>query len=102
MRPDGLNYPVDVDWTGEWVAWTVSDGNNHKTALKPLSAPSWAQPAHITFDGYFAQWTDDGTLLFCTDDGMALLDRDGKALRRFSLPQGTDGAWASHRRYGHR
>jgi prepilin-type N-terminal cleavage/methylation domain-containing protein len=101
-RPDGLDYPVDVDFMGEWVAWTVSDGNNHKTAIKAVGEPSWAQPSYITFNGYFSQWTDDGNLLFCTSDGMAVLDRDGNILRTFAVPQGTTSGWASWRRYGHR
>jgi prepilin-type N-terminal cleavage/methylation domain-containing protein len=102
MKPDGEDYPIDVDWMGEWVAWTVSDGSNHRTAFKRVSDPSYVQPTYIDYGGYFAQWTDDGNMLFCNSNGMAILDRNGTVLRTFSVPAGTHSGWASHRRYGHR
>jgi prepilin-type N-terminal cleavage/methylation domain-containing protein len=102
MHPDGEDYPIDVDFMGEWVAWTVSDGSNHKTAIKHIRDPSYVQPTYLTFSGYFSQFTDDGNMLFCTGDGMAVLDRNGTVLRTFDVPYGTTSGWASHRRYGHR
>jgi prepilin-type N-terminal cleavage/methylation domain-containing protein len=102
MRPNGEDYPLDVDPMGEFVAWTVSDGNKSQTAIKHVRDPSWVQPSFITSRGYFSQWTDDGHLLFCTGDGMAVVDREGKVLRAFELPLGTHSGWASWRRYWHR
>jgi prepilin-type N-terminal cleavage/methylation domain-containing protein len=102
-QPDAEDYPMDVDWMGEWIAWTVSDGNNSKTAIKSVKDPSWMEPSYITVSGaYFSQWTDDGNMLFCTGNGMAIVDRNGDVLHRFSVPYGTHTAWASHRHYGHR
>jgi len=101
MRADGEDYPIDVDWLGEWIAWTVSDGNNSKTALKHLADPASVQPNFIKFDGTFVQWTEDGNLLFATGSGMAVLDKSGHVVRSWSVPYGT-GVWASWRHYGHR
>jgi prepilin-type N-terminal cleavage/methylation domain-containing protein len=101
--PNGGDYPIDVDPIGEWIAWTISDGRGTRyTAIKPLASPSWTQPTYIYFQGSFSQWTDDGNLLFCTGDGMAVVNKDGKLLRSFEVPQGVHGAWASWRQFGHR
>jgi len=102
MHPDGEDYPIDVDWLGEWIAWTVSDGNNHKTAIKRVADPSSMQPSYITYSGYFAQWTEDGNLLFLSGNSMAILDKYGKIVREFNVPPGTVSGWASWRKYGHR
>jgi len=102
MHADSEDYPMDVDWLGEWIAWTVSDGNNHKTAIKRLSDPCSMDPSYINFIGYFAQWTEDGNLLFLTGDGMAVLDKSGNTVRSWSVPHGTHSGWASWRHYGHR
>ena len=88
---------------GEWVAWNVFHGiDDHKTAIKRFGDPSYVQPDYITYNGYFAQWTDDGNLLFCTGRGMAIVDRNGNELHKFSVPSGTVGGVASWRRYEHR
>jgi prepilin-type N-terminal cleavage/methylation domain-containing protein len=99
---DGEDYPVDVDGSGEWAGWTMSDGNNHVTAIKRVSDPTWVQPTYLTCPGYFAQWTDDGNLLFCLGNLMAIVDKDGNTLHQFDVPSGTAGGVAHWRRYGHR
>jgi prepilin-type N-terminal cleavage/methylation domain-containing protein len=102
MHADGEDYPVDVDWLGEWVAWTVTNGSSHKTAIKRVADPSSMEPTYITFSGYFAQWTEDGNMLFLTGNGMAVLDKSGRTVRSWSVPYGTTSGWASWRKYGHR
>jgi prepilin-type N-terminal cleavage/methylation domain-containing protein len=101
MQADGEDYPIDVDWLGEWIAWTVSDGNNHKTAIKRVADPSSMQPSYLNFSGYFGQWTEDGNMLFSTSSGWAVLDKYGNTVRTFSAPNGSS-SWASWRHYGHR
>ena len=101
MHPDGEDYPIDVDWLSEWIAWTVSDGNNHKTAIKRVADPSSMKPSYLTFSGYFAQWTEEGNMLFSTDSGWAVLNKSGNLVRSFSAPNGSI-SWASWRHYGHR
>jgi hypothetical protein len=101
MYPDGEDYPIDVDWLGEWIAWTMTNGSNHKTAIKRVADPSSMPPSYITFSGYFAQWTEDGNMLFSTGSGWAVLDKYGNMVRSFPAPNGSS-SWASWRKYGHR
>jgi len=103
-RADGEDYRVDVDMMGEWVAWTMemdSRGNN-KAAIKRLADPLWVDPTYISYPGNFAQWTDSGNLLFCTGDGLAIVDKSGNEVRRVHIGEGTVSEEASWRRWGHR
>jgi prepilin-type N-terminal cleavage/methylation domain-containing protein len=109
MQPNTGDYPMAVDPMGEWVGWTVSDGNNSMTVIKHTASPPNMPPTYLRpmnpagpFPlGQFAQWTDEGNLLFCTGNGMAIVNKDGEVLRHFSLENGTHSGWASWRRYGH-
>ena len=98
---------VDVDADGEWIAWNAWDGSSGAVAIKRLDSPSWAQPTYIkmssdTEPGIFAQWTPEGNLLFCYGRrGMFVLDKQGKVLRSFNLPQGVEGGKATWRRHFH-
>jgi hypothetical protein len=110
MQPGaGDNSPIDVDPMGEWIAWNESDGNNSRTAIKHTASPPNMPPGYITpmapnglyALGYFAAWTDDGNLLFCTGSGMAIVSRNGEVLRSFPVENGTISGRAAWRRYGH-
>ena len=96
---------VDVDLTGEWVAWTMAMDElqiTHKTAIKRLDDPLVVQPTLITFDGQFIAFADNAQLLFVTETGLAILDRNGNVVRSTRIGEGTswgDGSW---RRWGHR
>jgi hypothetical protein len=102
MMPDGDDYPVDIDFMGEWVAWSATDGRGLKTAIKNVSDPPSAPPSYITAPGAFAQWTDDGNLLFSNMGVMTIVDRNGDTIRSFPLPYGGVAGVASMRRYWHR
>jgi hypothetical protein len=102
MRINGGDFPVDVDSSGEWAAWTMSDNSNHMTAIKRVSDPAWVQPTYLTCPGSFAQFTDGGNLLLCDAVSMSIVDKDGNTLEKFTVPSGTAGGPASWRRYGHR
>ena len=83
------------------------DGTSGAVAIKRLDSPSWAQPTYIKWSsesepGIFAQWTPEGNLLFCKGTwGMFVLDKEGKLLRSFNLPQGVHGGRATWRRHFH-
>jgi len=104
------DYHVDVDWTGEWVAWTMNmDGHSaKKTAIKRLNDPVVVPPTLFTFDGDFIAFTDNAQLLFVTatrfssGNGLAILDRNGKVLRTSQIGQGVNWGKGSWRRWGHR
>jgi len=104
------DYHVDVDWMGEWVAWTMNmDGHSvTKTAIKRLNDPVSVPPTLITFDGDFIAFTDSAQLLFVTatrvsyGNGLAILDRNGKVLRTSQIGEGVNWGDGSWRRWGHR
>jgi prepilin-type N-terminal cleavage/methylation domain-containing protein len=103
MQPNGDDYPVDVDFMGEWVAWTSSDGRSQATGIKAVGEPASATPSYITVPlGTFCLWSDDGNLLFSNMIGMVMVDRTGATVRSFSLPYGIHNGEATMRRYWHR
>jgi len=100
------DYHVDVDWTGEWVAWSMSmdeqsAGTFRKIAIKRLNDPLPIEPDLITFKGDFIAFTDNAQLLFVTENGLAILDRNGNVVRTTHVCDvyWGDGSW---RRWGHR
>jgi hypothetical protein len=84
------------------VAWSATDGRSHKTGIKNVSDPPSVPPSYITAPGAFAQWTDDGNLLFSNSAVMTIVDKNGDTIRSFSLPFGGEAGVASMRRYWHR
>src|SRR5437867_11375017 len=102
MFADGEDDSIDVDWLGEWVAWTVTDGKTTKTAFKRVADPPAAEPSYLNFPGRFQQWTEDSNMLFVTATGMAVLDRSGKIVRQFNVRYAPEIGNASWRHYGHR
>jgi prepilin-type N-terminal cleavage/methylation domain-containing protein len=96
--------PIDADADGEWIAWNAYDGSSPAVALKRLDSPSWAQPTYIKMSaeqGIFCQWTPEGNLLFCNGSRMFVLNKEGKMLRSFNVPQGVFGGAATWRRHFH-
>jgi prepilin-type N-terminal cleavage/methylation domain-containing protein len=110
MDAHGGNISAAVDPMGEWVGWTISNGNTHLTCLKATGAPASMPPSYVSVpsevgggnsQAYLCQWTDDGNMLFCTGDGFAIVKKDGTEIRRFRLPESVSSAEVSWRRYGH-
>jgi prepilin-type N-terminal cleavage/methylation domain-containing protein len=95
---------VDVDVTGEWVAWTMQMNwaGDRKTAIKRLHDPAEVQPILLNVDGFFLQWTDSGNMLFSVPGGLAIVDKTGSTIRSASVGKTSWNRSASWRRWGHR
>jgi hypothetical protein len=103
--PRAATFRVDVDVSGDWVAWTMQTGSadtDRKTAIKRLADPAVVEPTYISFPGYFVQWTDTGNLLFMHGNGMSILDKSGRVVRSAYIEEGVVTDEASWRRFGHR
>lgn len=107
--PDAGYYPIKVDPMGEWIAWNASDGSRVGAALKETRAPSSTPPTfvfvndnlHDNSGAIFAEWTDDGNMLFCVEGGLAVAKKDGTELRRFATDDRPNLGQVSWRRYWH-
>ena len=95
---------VDVDVTGEWVAWAMQMNwaGDRKTAIKRLHDPAQVQPILLNVDGFFLQWTDNGNMLFSVPGGLAIVDKTGNIIRSASVGKTSWNRSASWRRWGHR
>jgi len=101
-----------VDPMGEFVAWTMFDGNA-SAALKSVNEPASRPPTLIGRGSsefsrvYFCDWTEESTLLCnVTRDGtnytLAIFDRKGQLVRTLGTdPPPAKGIVASWRKYGH-
>ena len=111
-REKGMTNPYPrVDPFGEYVAWTVMQGQA-AVALKAINEPPNKPPTVLKFAGYtsvyFCDWTEQGTMLGnATRNGreyeLIVFDKDGKVLQ--TLPTAVKpapGVIASWRKYGHR
>jgi prepilin-type N-terminal cleavage/methylation domain-containing protein len=103
-----------VDPTGEFVAWTrrrAGGGEARSVAYKAIGDHPTQPPTILSTStsAYFCDWTEQGQLLVNLQDGgngdwmLAVMDRQGRVLRRLSTPvRPARGPVASWRKYGHR
>ena len=105
------DYHVEVDPTGEWVAWTMSftqGSSSYKTAIKRLGDPTPIEPTYVvvggTGSGSFVAWTDSGNMLFAVGDSglLVITNKSGNVLRSVAPPAGVTSGEGSWRRWGHR
>jgi prepilin-type N-terminal cleavage/methylation domain-containing protein len=108
-----MDFRMDVDPSGEWVAWsmdlgTMADGRmDRKTAIKRLMDPAAVQPSLIKYkdNTIFLVWTGRNELLHWYWDGrmysMVVLDRDGNVLRNTLIPEQLGDLGASFRKFWH-
>lgn len=103
-------YPIKVDPMGEWIAWSVFNGGNRiATALKHTAEPSSTPPTYVYVrsnfidDGsaIFAEWTDDGNMLFAGSSDLVVARKDERVLWRFVANERPDLGLISWRHYGH-
>ena len=104
----GAGSPVDVDQSGQWVAWTDGwGGSDYRVRVKRLDSPA-SDPAMNLGLGRFCDWTEDGKLVLSLprpsperEVPVIIMDMKGNVVR--TLPISLHSGWRpiSCRKYGH-
>ncbi len=86
---------IDVDPTGQWVAWdmSVEPGSHGGIAIKSTSDDPSIRPTLLNV-GFNAFWIDDRQLI-C--QGLRIIDRSGKEIRRNDKP--SNGPFSLRKNY---
>jgi hypothetical protein len=111
FHPNVVDYPMGIDPSGEWIAWSEHSANAVRTAFKHTASAATMPPYYIrpmrpgsmspSALGAFTAWTDDGNMLFMMNDGMAIVSKEGEVRRLWKTDSGLNPGRGSWRRYTH-